>query len=49
MILDGSYPNDIRVRKEAEALAEKGKKIIVVCPRKKNDLQFETVNHVKNC
>ena len=46
MIVDGAYPNDIRVRKEAEALAEKGKKVLVVCPRKKNDLEFETVNNV---
>ena len=46
MIVDGAYPNDIRVRKEAEALAEKGKKVLVVCPRKKNDLEFETVNKV---
>mgnify|MGYP001948396575 FL=1 len=47
MIVDGAYPNDIRVRKEAEILAEKGKKIIVVCPRKKDDLQFEIVNNVE--
>ena len=46
MIVDGAYPNDIRVRKEAEALAEKGKKVLVVCPRKKNDLETETVNNV---
>ena len=46
MIVDGAYPNDIRVRKEAEALAEKGKKVLVVCPRKKNDLEFETINKV---
>lgn len=47
MIVDGAYPNDIRVRKEAEALAENGKKVVVVCPRKKNDLQFEIVNNVE--
>lgn len=46
MIVDGAYPNDIRVRKEAEALAEKGKKVLVVCPRKKNDLENEIVNNV---
>ena len=46
MIVDGAYPNDIRVRKEAEALAEKGKKVLVVCPRKKNDLETEIVNNV---
>jgi len=32
MVVDGSYPNDIRVRKEAEALANVGKNIVVVCP-----------------
>ncbi|WP_299665164.1 glycosyltransferase [uncultured Polaribacter sp.] len=47
MIVDGSYPNDIRVRKEAEALVENGKKVVIVCPKKKNDLQFETVNNVE--
>jgi len=46
MIVDGAYPNDIRVRKEAEALAENGKKVLVVCPRKKNDLEHEIVNNV---
>jgi glycosyltransferase involved in cell wall biosynthesis len=47
MIVDGSYPNDIRVRKEAEALAENGKKILVVCPRKNNDLKNEIINGVE--
>ena len=46
MIVDGSYPNDIRVRKEAEALAENGRKVIVVCPRKRNDKSKETFNDV---
>lgn len=47
MILDGAYPNDIRVRKEAESLAENGKKVLVVCPRKKNDLEEEVINKVE--
>ncbi|MBT4779004.1 MAG: glycosyltransferase family 4 protein [Polaribacter sp.] len=47
MIVDGSYPNDIRVRKEAEALAENGRKVIVVCPRKRNDKSKETFNDVE--
>lgn len=46
MIVDGAYPNDIRVRKEAESLAENGKNVLVVCPRKKNDLQSEIINNV---
>ncbi|WP_438988835.1 glycosyltransferase [Polaribacter sp.] len=47
MIVDGAYPNDIRVRKEAEFLVEKGKKVLVVCPRKKDDLENEIVNNVE--
>ena len=47
MIVDGAYPNDIRVRKEAEALTEKGKNVLVVCPRRKNDTKIETVNKVE--
>lgn len=47
MILDGAYPEDIRVRKEAESLAENGKKVVVVCPRKKNDFENEIVNKVE--
>ena len=47
MILDGPYPDDIRVRKEAESLAEYGKKVLVICPRKKNDLEKEVVNNVE--
>lgn len=47
MVVDGSYPHDIRVRKEAETLVEKGKKVLVVCPAKKSDLQRETVNGVE--
>ncbi len=47
MIVDGSYPNDIRVRKEAEALAKNGEKVLVVCPRKKNDLEKEKINNVE--
>lgn len=47
MVVDGSYPNDIRVRKEAETLAENGKKILVVCPKKMNELEKETINAVE--
>jgi len=46
MVVDGSYPNDIRVRKEAEALVKNRKKVLVVCPAKKNDIQEETINGV---
>ena len=46
MVVDGSYPNDIRVRKEAEALVNSGKKVMVVCPSKINDLKEEMINGV---
>jgi len=47
MVVDGAYPNDIRVRKEAEALAKAGKKVLVVCPSKKKDVKEETINEVQ--
>ena len=46
MVVDGSYPNDIRVRKEAEALAENGKKVLVVCPKYKSQQREEEINGV---
>ena len=49
MVVDGSYPNDIRVRKEAEALAKNGKKVLVVCPSKSNDIKEEIINGVSVC
>jgi glycosyltransferase involved in cell wall biosynthesis len=47
MVVDGSYPNDIRVRKEAEALAENGKKVLVVCPKYTSQLTQEEINGVQ--
>ncbi len=46
MVVDASYPNDIRVRKEAESLSDNGKKVVVICPRKKNEPKIERVNGV---
>ncbi|MGY6650454.1 glycosyltransferase family 4 protein [Wenyingzhuangia sp. IMCC45574] len=46
MVVDAPYPNDIRVRKEAESLVEAGKKVVVICPRKKEDVKEEVVNGV---
>ena len=46
MIVDGSYPKDIRVRKEAEALTESGKKVLVVCPKYASQKKEETINGV---
>lgn len=47
MVVDGKYPQDIRVRKEAEALAKKSKNVLVVCPAIKGDKQEETINNVE--
>ncbi len=46
MVVDGSYPNDIRVRKEAEALVENGKKVLVVCPAGSSQKKEEEINGV---
>lgn len=45
MLLDGSYPNDIRVRKEAELLA-KHHDIFVLCQTVDNSPKNETINGV---
>jgi len=47
MVVDSAYPNDIRVRKEAETLVEKGKKVLVVCPHRRDDKIQETINGVE--
>lgn len=47
MVVDGAYPNDIRVRKEAESLVENGKKVLVVCPLKKGLKKNEKVKGVE--
>lgn len=46
MILDGSYPNDIRVRKEAESLSNAGHKLMVICRWKKGEKRIEEINNV---
>ncbi|MEE9407634.1 MAG: glycosyltransferase [Polaribacter sp.] len=45
MILDGFYPADIRVRKEAESLAEKHT-VFILCCRKNKEIEEETINKV---
>ncbi len=45
MIVDGYYPADIRVRKEAESLALKHN-IFILCCRKANDKEFEIIKNV---
>ena len=46
MVVDGNYPQDIRVRKEAESLAAIGKDVLIVCPKRKGLQRNETVNGV---
>ncbi|MCI2227646.1 glycosyltransferase [Polaribacter sp. MSW13] len=45
MIVDGYYPADIRVRKEAESLALKHN-VFVLCCRKENDQKVEIIKNV---
>lgn len=48
MILDGFYPSDIRVRKEAESLATLFN-VFVLCVKNKNEVESEIINgvHIK--
>ncbi len=46
MLLDGVYPQDIRVRKEAESLVQYGKKVMVICPSYGQMPQIENINGV---
>ncbi len=48
MVLNGYYPSDIRVRKEAESLATQFN-VFVLCVKNKNEVESEIVNgvHVK--
>ena len=46
MLLDGKYPQDIRVRKEAESLAEAGVNVTVICPRHEGEKEREVVKGV---
>jgi glycosyltransferase involved in cell wall biosynthesis len=41
MLLDGFYPSDIRVQKEATALIEAGSKVALLCKRRKGEPAFE--------
>lgn len=45
MIVDGYYPADIRVRKEAESLAKKHQ-VFVVCCKKESEKETEVLNKV---
>lgn len=46
MLLDGSYPSDIRVRKEAESLATYHE-VFILCNKAHDEPVFETLNGVK--
>ena len=47
MLLDGNYPADIRVRKEAETLVENNHAVFVLCVRNPNEKVYEVVNGVQ--
>jgi len=47
MILDGNYPQDIRVRKEAESIAESGIPIQVLTRWRTGEKRLEIINGVK--
>jgi glycosyltransferase involved in cell wall biosynthesis len=47
MFVENSYPNDTRVKNEADALTEAGYSVTVVCLRKKNQQRSEVVNGVQ--
>ena len=46
MVVDGFYPQDIRVRKEAESLASAGISVCVIARWKKGLTRKETINGV---
>ena len=47
MILDKSFPSDIRVEKETSALLKAGHEIFLVCPRKGNFPKEENINGIR--
>src|SRR5438309_1039790 len=47
MLVDKPYPNDTRVRNEAETLSHAGYSVIVVCLRKEGQRRQEMINGVR--
>ncbi|WP_347173866.1 glycosyltransferase family 4 protein [Polaribacter uvawellassae] len=47
MLLNGNYPADIRVRKEAETLVENNHSVFVLCKKNPNEKEYEVVNGVQ--
>ena len=45
MLLNGNYPADIRVRKEAESLSE-NHSVFILCKKEPSDKEFEIINGV---
>lgn len=46
MLLDGFYPSDIRVQKEATALIEAGFKVALLCKRRKGEAAYEAYEDI---
>jgi glycosyltransferase involved in cell wall biosynthesis len=47
MVLNSFYPDDIRVRKEARALADRGNEVFLLCYRKKGEAKYEDRDGMK--
>ena len=47
MLLDGFYPSDIRVQKEAMALTATGFKVALLCKRRKGEAAFEVYEGIE--
>ena len=47
MLLNGNYPADIRVRKEAETLVQNNHSIFVLCKKNPDEKEYEVVNGVQ--
>jgi uncharacterized protein YllA (UPF0747 family) len=47
MILENSYNNDNRVRREAETLAKAGFNVFVLGLQRDGTLEYEEIHHVK--
>lgn len=47
MLLNGNYPADIRVRKEAETLVENSHSVFILCKKNPNEKEYEVVNGVQ--
>jgi len=46
MIVQSYYPIDVRIRRQAEALAKKGFAVDIICLRDTNETKIEVFNHI---